>query len=209
MEYIISAVFKVESEGYQALTELKTRPVSNGYAVSQAMLVKKAGDKFTLLDAFDTGAETANDTALGGLVGSLFGILGGPIGVLLTGSMGALMGSAIDTGDAVHNASMLEKVTEQFVDGEVALVALAQEDQEGALNEKLDKFDVSLIRQDAAEVAEEVRRAEELQRELEREARKRLRAEKKAEREQAVTQWREKLSADFEALKKKVTKIEE
>ena len=204
MESVISTIFKVESEGYQALTELKQQPVSEGLAVSQAALIKKIGNGFTLLDSFDTGATTSDDTVIGGLVGGLFGILGGPIGMLLTGSIGALVGSAIDTGDAVRSATLMEKVTEQFTDGEVAIIALAQESDSGAFERRIMKFSTAgTVREDAAEVAEEVRRAQELQKELEREAKKKLREEKKADHRQAVEERREKLKADFENLKAK------
>ena len=39
MGKIISVIFKVGSEGYQAMTELKQSPVTESYAVSQAVLV--------------------------------------------------------------------------------------------------------------------------------------------------------------------------
>ena len=203
MESIISAVFSVESEGYQALTELKRSPVTSDCVVSQAALVKKSGGSLSVLDAFDTGVETSNDTAIGGLVGGMLGILGGPVGVLLMGSVGALTGSVMDADDAAHNISLMEKVSEQFMDGEVALVVLAQETQEGALENKLSKFHVNVVREDAAEVAEEVRKAQEMQREMEREAKKRLREQKKAERGAAFEERRQKIKADFEQLKKK------
>ena len=124
MEKIISVIFKVESEGYQAITELKKVPITDNYAVMQAALVKKENGSVKILDGFDTGIETANDTAIGGLIGGFVGILGGPLGVLLGGSLGALTGSVIDTDDAVHNASLIEMVSQQLVDGEVVLIAL-------------------------------------------------------------------------------------
>jgi len=45
--------------------------------------------------------------------------------VLLGGGYGALLGSTIDMGDSVHNMSLIEKVSEQLVDGEIVLIALA------------------------------------------------------------------------------------
>jgi len=62
------------------------------------------------LDAFDTGMETADDTAYGGMVGALIGIIGDPLGMLLGGSMGALMGSMVDMDDSLSNESLIEKV---------------------------------------------------------------------------------------------------
>jgi len=206
MEKIISVIFKVESEGYQAITELKQAPITDSYTVSQAALIKKENGQIKMLDSFDTGLETSNDMAIGGLIGGFVGILGGPLGMLLGGSLGALTGSAIDTGDAVHNASLIEKVTEQLVDGEIVLIALEQETEDGTAQKMLSKFDVSIVEEDAAEVAEEVERAIEAQKEMEREARAKLREAKKEERKQKVEEHRAKLAADFESFKAKFKK---
>ena len=206
MEKIISVIFKVESEGYQAITELKRAPITNDYTVSQAVLVKKENGVIRTLDTFDTGLETSNDTATGSLIGSLLGILGGPLGVLLGGSIGILAGGAIDAGDAAHNASLIELVTEQLVDGEVVLIALEQESVEGAARRALAKFDTSIVEEDAAEVAEEVKAAQDAQREMAREARAKLREAKKAERKQKVEENRAKIKADFDTFKAKFKK---
>ena len=203
MEKIITAVFKVESEGYQALTELKNAPVAGNFFVSQAVLVKKENGRIMVLDSFDTGYETADDTAMGGLIGATIGILGGPLGILLGGSHGALAGSTFDTGDALDNATILERMTEVFVDGEVALMALEQETEEGAAKNYLSKFNASVVEEDAAEVAEEVRHAAEVQKAMEKEARKQLRAEKKEDRKLAIAEHREKIKADFAERKEK------
>lgn len=40
----------------------------------------------------------------------LLGIIGGPIGVLLGGSYGTLVGATVDAGDAVYGASMLDQM---------------------------------------------------------------------------------------------------
>lgn len=197
MEKIITAIFKVESEGYQAMTELKNAPATDAYFVSQAVLVKKENGRIAVLDYFDTGYETADDTALGGLIGATIGILGGPLGILLGGSIGMLAGSAVDTDDMFNNASLLERMADVFVDGEIAMMALEQETVEGAAQKALSKFDVTIVEEDAAVVAAEVRHAEEVQKELEKQARKELRAEKKEDRKQAIADHREKIKSDF------------
>ena len=203
MEKIISVVFNVESEGYQAMTELKNAPIADNYTVSQAALIKKENGAVTILDSFDTGIETSDDTAIGGIVGSLVGIIGGPLGMLLGGSLGLMTGSIIDSTEAVSNASILERVTEQLIDGEVAIIALEQESEAGAAAKLFSKFDVTIVEDDAAEVAEEVQHAIEVQMELEREARRKLREEKKADFKQKVEEQKAKIKADFEARKAK------
>ena len=57
-ENIIIVSFDIESEGYQAITELKKNVLRDGYAVSQAVLVKNTDGHVTSLDSFDTGIET-------------------------------------------------------------------------------------------------------------------------------------------------------
>ena len=107
---IVVSLFEVESEAYQAMTQLKQYPGDDRSYISAAALVKKTDGALSTLDSFDTGIHTTDDTAIGGLVGALFGVLGGPVGVLLGGSYGMLLGSAIDTDDAIAGASMIEQI---------------------------------------------------------------------------------------------------
>lgn len=206
MEKIISVVFKVESEGYQAMTELKQNTVTDAYIVSSAVLVKRENGGIKALDAFDSGMVNKDNTWIGGLVGSLVGILGGPLGVLLGGSFGILIGNTVDVGDTVSNMSLIEKVSEQLMDGEVVLIILEQEVTEGAIQKMLTKFDVSIIEEDAANVAEEVEQAVEAQKEMERQARAKLREAKKEEYKQKIEEQRTKLKAEFEDFKAKFKK---
>ncbi len=206
MEKIISVIFKVESEGYQAMTELRRMPVTDAFVVTQAALLKKQYGGIATLDYFDTGMETRDDTAKGGMIGTLVGVLGGPLGMLLGSSIGLLTGSVMDSGDAARNASLIEKVTEQLKDGEVVLIALEQEAMEGAAQRMLSKFNVSIVEEDAAEVEEEIEEAVKAQKEMEREARAKLREAKKADRKQKIEDNRARLEADFEAFKAKFKK---
>ena len=205
---VVVSIFEVESEAYQALSELKRYPGDEQSFVVQAVLVKKDNSLLRTLDGFDTGANTMDDTAVGGMIGALFGILGGPLGVLLGGSYGALMGSAFDTGDALDNACMIEQIAGKLTDGDVAIIALTSEESEALLDSKLSKFKTITARFDAAVVAAEVEEAQKLEKELARQARKELRDEKKAARKEKVALKREKLSADFAAFKAKFKKDE-
>ena len=205
---VIVGIFEVESEAYQALTQLKQYPGDEQSFVTQAALVKKENGVLRFLDGFDTGASTMDDTAVGGMVGALFGILGGPIGVLLGGSYGALIGSAFDTSDAFGNACMIEQIAGKMVDGEVAIIGLANEENEEILDGKLGRFKTVIARFDAAVVAAEVEEAQKLEEEMARQARKELRDEKKAARKEKIAEKRDKLSADFAAFKAKFKKEE-
>lgn len=202
MQNIIAAIFKTESEGYQALSELSQNTLSEKAAIMQIYLVKRENNAFTICDSFDSGIDTTDDMLAGGIIGGLIGILGGPIGVLLLGSYGALVGGALDVDDAVVDETLIEKVAEKMAEGEVALIALADEEDESEIDSRLRKFDVEIARFDAAVVAEEVEEAARVEREMNRLARMELRKEKKEEFKGKVEARREKIKADFEKAKK-------
>ena len=151
---VVVGIFEVESEAFQAITELKSNPGNDVSFVSQAVLVKKENGALTTLDGFDTGAKTTDDMVVGGVCGALIGILGGPIGVLLGGSYGALIGSTLDMGDALDSASMIEQITGKLEDGDVAIIGLADEADEVVLDEKLKKF-ISLDSKLSLDITEE------------------------------------------------------
>ena len=192
---IVVGLFEVESEAYQALTELKQNPGDEKSYVSTAALVKKENGSLRTLDA-----------SIGGVVGALFGVLGGPVGVLLGGSYGMLLGSAFDTDDALANASLLEQIAGKMENGEVAIIGLAYEEDEAILDEKLSGFKTTIARFDAADVATEVEEAQQLEEEMARQARKELRDEKKAARKEKRAEKKEKMSADWEGFKAKFRK---
>lgn len=201
MQNVVAVIFKTESEGFQAMSELRQKPLTDQTAIMQMMLVKRENNTFTVCDSFDSGVNTADDTLVGGIVGGLVGILGGPIGVLLLGSYGALVGSAFDTEDMIAESAMIEKVAQKMIEGEVALIILADEDEESSLDARLQKFGVEVARFDAAVIAEEVDEAYRVEKEMNRLARKELRDSKKAEFQGKVEARRAKMKEDFAKVK--------
>lgn len=203
MQNIVAVLFKNESEGFQAITELRQMPETEKYVILQMALIKRQGQTISVADSYDSGIQTGNNAAIGGLTGALVGILGGPIGVLLMGSYGLMAGSLVGSAEALDSAAMIETVSNKLLDGEIALVALAEEAEEAELDARLKKFDVEIVRFDAAVVAEEVEEAQEMQKEMDRLARKQLREVKKEERKTKIEEKRAKIAADFDAFKQK------
>ena len=203
---IIVSLYEVESEAFQVMTELKQNPGNEASYLTGAALVKKENGVLRTLDAFDTGAHTSDDMAIGGLVGALVGVLGGPIGVLLGGSYGMLVGSVVDTDDAVQGVSLIEQTALKMEDGEIAIIGLAFEEDEAVLDAKLGKYKATIARFDAAAVAVEVEEAQAMAKEMARQARKELRDEKKEARKEKRAEKKAKLSADWEGFKGKFKK---
>ena len=205
-ENILVVNFKVESEAYQALSEIRQASVNPAFIVSQACIVKNECGRIVMKDHFDTGVETTDDTRHGGLIGGLVGVIGGPIGMLLGGGMGALIGSAIDSSDAAKNASLIEKVCEAIPAESTAVIELVSELEPLAADLCFAKYESVLVRLDAAEIAEEIEEAERLQKQMEKDARAKLREEKKEARRQRVEEKRAKMKADFDDFKAKFKK---
>ena len=201
-ENVILVNYNVESEAYQALSELKRETSNANYTISQAAVVKKENGTLHIMDSFVNGAATGDDTWKGSLIGSLVGILGGPLGVLLGGSMGILIGGAVDANDMADNASLLEKAGDSISDGETAIILLAQEEHETALTAKLNHFEATITRFDAAEVAAEVEHAREVEKQMAREAREKMREERSEAFKESVAKKSEELKNWFSHLGK-------
>lgn len=203
---ILSVKFPVESTAYQAFSELKKAPVSDDYVLSQAVIVKREGGIIQIKDSADFGTETSDDTRTGGLIGSLIGVLGGPIGMLFYGSIGALVGSTIDSVDAADNASILERVAQNIGEGETSLLIMIYEDKEDIVATKFLMNNAYIDYYDAAEVEAEIEEAAEIQKQMKKEARKKLRQEKSDEQKAKIAKRREEFKAKVEARKEKYKK---
>ena len=202
MQNVVAVIFRNESEGFQAITELRNEPVTEKYAILQAALIKRQGGELTLCDSFDSRIQSGEKALVGGMMGTLLGVLGGPIGVILMGSYGALAGSMAGKADAAEGAAMLELVAGKLLDGELAMVALVDEAQEVDLDEKLVKFnDIEIARFDAAVVAAELEEAEKMQLEMLRQTRMQLRKVALEEHRQKVEAKRAELDDDFATFK--------
>ena len=203
MKNIAVALFDVESEGYQAIANLRQMPITDSYAILQMALVKREGGTVKLCEGFDSGANTVDNTITGGLIGGLLGIIGGPIGVILMGAYGAMAGRMVDVGDALDGASMIEMVVDKLDDGTVALVILAEEKDEAALDACLkDNFKVMVLRYDAAAIEDEVKEAAMVEEEVARQTRMKLRKEVKAEAKQRAKDRHEMIEEELGEVRK-------
>ena len=196
-ENLVLVNYKVESEAYQALSELKRDTANANYTISQAVIVKRENGQLNTMDGFINGKDANDDTVTDSLIGGLVGILGGPIGILLGGSVGMLIGGAVDASGLVKDASLLEKAGDSIAEGETAIILLAQEEYETALTAKLNDFDVTITRFDAAEVAAEVEHAREVERQMAKETREKLREEKTEAFKETVAKKSEELKNWF------------
>ena len=74
MENVVVSIFAVESEAFQAFTELRQKPVGEGYLVAEVGLLKNKDGKVSMEDAFTMKPIDSGRTK-GIIIGSLAGIL--------------------------------------------------------------------------------------------------------------------------------------
>ena len=141
-------------------------------------LVKRVDGQLKLCNNFSSGYLTAADTVKGGIVGGLIGILGGPLGLLLGGAAGSLLGSASDSSNKVDSKTLIEAAAQKLEEGDLALIALVEENKEEVLDHMLVKYDAITIRYDAEVIAKEVEAAKKMEEEMAEQARENLRAAK-------------------------------
>ena len=200
MYNVVTVIFEVENEAYRAFSEVRNNMLNSSCVVAQLTLIKKKDGRITIADGADSGITTADDTQRGGLIGLIVGILGGPLGMLLGSAMGSFIGHIIDINDAKKDLSMIEQVSTKLHDGEVALIALAQESNETFLNALLSPYKTTVIRHDAAVVAAEVDEAIKVQETLAAEAREKLHALEKEKLREKIVKKGEEIRDKFKKL---------
>ena len=152
---LVLAIFKVESEAFQAFTELRSIPVGSGYSVSDAALLKKNEDgSLNTLEVI--GEDPTGAAGTGAIIGGLIGLLGGPIGVLVGAAIGGIAGGIKDAGAVIDEASVIAVIASKIYGDEVAIAALVEE-EEPAFDAAFAKYEATIIRYDAESIAAEVK----------------------------------------------------
>lgn len=188
---VVITIFEVESEAFQAFSELRNAPAAAGYAVPEAILIKNSGGNIDVCDAFGIEAADAGTTQ-GIVIGSLIGLLGGPLGVILGAGAGAWAGSVSDAGRAVDTVSAVAVVASKIYEGEVAIAALVSED-EPAFDTAFAGYKTTIIRYDAADIADDVDRLYELEAEISNQVIEGVKADNKALRQDQREERRAKI----------------
>ena len=205
MENIVVSIFRVESEAFQAFSELRQFGQTENTKLAQASIVKAEDGIIKVKDSFDLMNSFGSDYFDGGLIGSLIGILGGPLGVLFGFVAGGTIGASIDLDKELDKelaeSALITTVSEKLTNGEVAIIALVQEKNESVLNAIFEKYQTIIARWDIATVAAEVESALQIQQDLAHQAEARLIADKKEARREKFDKLKADIKEKFDKLK--------
>ncbi|MGW0709431.1 hypothetical protein ACWD4G_26335 [Streptomyces sp. NPDC002643] len=137
-EHAVALRFTDRAAAYQAFGDL-TRLSSDTAEVRGAVLVERVEDGTVRVPAV-LETEPGRNTAVGGLVGSLMDILGGPLGPVMGWGIGAVIGGgyghrqAPEAAEATEIASAVGAFTPHVPPGGTALLAEVGESDTEALN---------------------------------------------------------------------------
>jgi uncharacterized membrane protein len=184
-ENVLAVSFSEHSSAYEALSRLKELDAQGEVGVREAAVVVREEDgKVVTKEQIED--EAWEGTASGGLIGLTVGVLGGPLGVLLGGATGLMVGSLFDMDDEDATDSALADISKSVSVGPPGLLADVVEKTPVAIDAAMANLGGTVVRRSAADVRAEIAAAEEAQREAKKQARKELRDARKKKQEEQI-----------------------
>jgi uncharacterized membrane protein len=182
---VIAVSFPVEANAYEALARLKELDSKDDISVRDAAVVAREQDgRITIKDHF--GQESFEDTAGGGLLGLLVGVIGGPLGVLVGGATGLLVGSLFDEDDDDNTRSVLTDISSSIRVGPPGLLAEVSEQDPTAIDAVMAHLDGTVVRRSVSDVELEIAAAQGAQRAAKKKARDELREARHKQRKDEI-----------------------
>jgi uncharacterized membrane protein len=194
MENVLAVNFDDDTKAYMALTSLKQLDEQGQLKLGGAAVVERKADGH-IETKDEVGDPALAGTATGGVIGLILGVLGGPLGILIGGYTGLLVGSVFDMTEADDTESALSDVARSVHPDRPALIAVATEQSPEVFDTAMSTLGGTVVRRSLDEVLSEIAAAEDAQRAAEREARKKLREERQAKAKEDVHAKIEELKA--------------
>lgn len=160
-ENVVILSFKEESKAYQAMTVLKQLSAEDRIGLRSGSVITHDNDGKLRVEDAQMNKSIGSGMLVGGLVGSFVGILGGPLGVLLAGGVGAMIGANRDLDSVRDDLSLVELIGKAIPVGSTGVIAEVSEPETGVIDTEIAKLDGSVTRRPAAEVQAEVEQAQE------------------------------------------------
>jgi uncharacterized membrane protein len=193
---VIAVSFPEEANAYEALSRLKELGSQDAVGVrGAAVVVREEDGRITIKDQF--GEDSFENAAGGGLLGLVVGVLGGPLGVLVGGATGLLIGLLFDDDDDDDTHSVLGDISSSIRVGPPGLLAEVSEEGPAAVDAVMAHLSGTVVRRSVADVELEIAAAEDAQREAKKKARKEL-------RQARHTEHKDKVDAKLSELKAKL-----
>ncbi len=197
MERLLSVVFNDEAKAYEGLRALNQLNDEGSLIVYAAQVIQK--DSSGKISTKQTEGNFPLQTAKGLWLGSLIGLLGGPVGLGIGAAVGSSAGALGDLNIAGFNADYVNEVTKALTPGKVAVVVDVDEDWVTPVDTRMESLGGVVFRtaRRQFEADERSRDLAELKSEI---------ADLKAEQAQARADGKAKLQAKVDNLNGKLQK---
>ncbi|MEO2721914.1 DUF1269 domain-containing protein [Enterococcus faecium] len=123
---VIILNFQVESQAYQAFSEIKKLHAVRSIKGEQMAVVShdpNGTHQFKIEDFIDFTGN--NKSSTGGLIGMLVGVLGGPLGILLGWFAGGMIGATQDAKEIKDAQTVFDFVGNKIGEGATGLILIA------------------------------------------------------------------------------------
>ncbi|WP_407308234.1 hypothetical protein [Acinetobacter sp.] len=187
---IVLITWPESSHAFENFSKLKNSPIQNINEIT--LLKRQENGQFKIEEQMNPDQDTG--ILSGSLVGALIGILGGPFGIILGFTAGALIGGAYDINNEKNDLAVLGKISQALPLGTAGLLIDIYEDSEEFLDALFEKTGATIYRWSFDDVQSEVEASVEAWHETQRIANQTLKEQKKAEH-------KAKRQAKWEALK--------
>lgn len=161
---VIILTFDIESQAYQAFSEIKKMHATRQIKGEQMAVVTHVTDstQFKIEDFLDFTGN--NKTSTGGIIGMLVGLLGGPLGVLLGWFAGGVIGASQDAKEIRTAQTVFDHVASKIGEGDTGLILIAEEEDNRPLNQLvMNELGGEITRLDYEEVENDLATAKEVE----------------------------------------------
>jgi uncharacterized membrane protein len=170
---VIAVSFEDDHKAYNALTVLKELDSQKRVGVQEAVVVVR-GEDGQVVEKDRVESMFLPNTAGGGLIGLLLGIIGGPLGMLIGSAGGLVLGSLFDLSDVEETESALGAISSNVQVGRTSLLAVVTEQSPEVIDAAMSEVGGTVLRRPVADVKAEIAAAGDVERKAKWEARKEL-----------------------------------
>ena len=138
MEKVMIVVFDTEEKAYQGQRALMQLDAEGSINIHASAVIAKNQDGTVALRQADDQAPLG--ILSGGLLGSVIGVLGGPVGLVAGALTGGFLGCIVELLDSGVSTDFIEEVSTALIPGKVALAAEVYEEWVTPVDTQMEKL---------------------------------------------------------------------
>jgi uncharacterized membrane protein len=153
MERMLVALFGDEAKAREAAQALQAMGDDSEIALHTVQMFTRNQDG--VVASADVYTALPEGTMGGTAVGSLLGLLGGPVGLAIGAGTGLLIGATADYAKRRVTTDFAQQVADELTPGRAAIVAEVDEEETEAVNERMQTLGGVVLRRDLSDLADQ------------------------------------------------------